>query len=455
MLEDKDVFWIGQRTNKAGKLWGRQFDEERYQYSRPGDMILAPFQCERCWFVNIHHKEPTKGCGQDECLLFFIRRVNLDVMWSKEPGTVKSALGQYRKAKLLSEELGLPSPNFPPKGPWPVCDAVGMSTCLVMLKASTKKGSYSMSHQQYDTIRKLRSVYTCLYQSSILGEEQGVVFAGEKGRKYRTAHGETESIFYKLFNAGLDKRMDKDKRSDLALEFKLLIAVLDRVERELHEEVTEVGRRRFLIIFGAFLVIGYGGSLRGNEGFFVEAKSLINNIHEGITDPEHPHVVVELFGRFKGETNEATSTLILANVTNGGLHIRRWVERLAGVLLLEGALEREGTHVPAICEASGELMERRLINNEFMSQLEEIQKEEPELMSSKIKVRQRYSINRSLRRGSRTRAQVKRVDEDIIELINRWSKFEAVRGRPALSMYEHYAEMKQLLEIYVIYSESL
>ena len=123
---------------------------------------------------------------------------------------------------------------------------------------------------------------------------------------------------------------------------------------------------------------------------------------------------------------------------------------------MEGALEREGTHVPAICEASGELMERSLINNEFMSQLEEIQKEEPELMSSKIKVRQRYSINRSLRRGSRTRAQVKRVDEDIIELINRWSKFEAVRrGRPALSMYEHYAEMKQLLEIYVIYSESL
>ena len=455
MLEDKNTFWIGQRTNKAGKLWGRQFDEERYQYNRPGDMIMAPFQCERCWFINLHHKEPTAGCGEDECLLFFIRRVNLDVMWAKEPGTVNSSLGQYKKAKRLSEELGLTSPNFPPKGPWPVWDGVGMTTCLVMLKASTKKGSYSMSHQQYDTIRKLRSVYTSLYQSSILGEEQGVVFAGEKGRKYRTAHGETESIFYKLFNMGLDKRMDKEKRSDLALEFKLLLTILTRVERELHEKDTEVSRRRFLMVFGAYLVIGYGGSLRGNEGFFVEGKSLINNIHEGITDPEHPHVVVELFGRFKGETNEATSTLILANVTDGGLQIRKWVERLAGVLLLEGLMEREGTYVPAICEPTGELMENRRINNEFLDQLEGIQKEEPDLISHNLKVRQRYGINRSLRRGSRTRAQVKRVDEDIIELINRWSKFEAVRGRPALSMYEHYAEMKQLLDIYVIYSESL
>ena len=233
------------------------------------------------------------------------------------------------------------------------------------------------------------------------------------------------------------------------------MTILTRVERELHEKDTEVSRRRFLMVFGAYLVIGYGGSLRGNEGFFVEGKSLINNIHEGITDPEHPHVVVELFGRFKGETNEATSTLILANVTDGGLQIRKWVERLAGVLLLEGLMEREGTYVPAICEPTGELMENRRINNEFLDQLVGIQKEEPDLISHNLKVRQRYGINRSLRRGSRTRAQVKRVDEDIIELINRWSKFEAVRGRPALSMYEHYAEMKQLLDIYVIYSESL
>lgn len=455
MAKEDGLFWVGERQNKGSKLWKRTEDKERYQYNRSGDMILAPFQCEWCWFTNLKGKVASDRGASDQCLLRFIRRVNLDVLWAKEPGTVKSALGQYQKALDLLGELGLQHPNFPQRGPWPLCDSLGMTTCLAILKASTMKGSYSMTHQQYDTIRKLRSVYTSLYQSSVIGEEHSLVFAGEKGRKYRTAHGETESMFYKLFNQGLDKRMDKEKRSNLGLEFGILMEIMDRLERELVDPDTTRDRKRFLIVFGAFMVIGYGGSLRGNEGFFVEAKSLIQNIHVGVTDSVYPHVVVELFGRFKGETNEATSTLILASRSEGGLPMRRWIQRLVGVLFMEGALEREGQHIPAICERDGELMERKLINEEFLAQLEGIQKDKPNMLDKKIKVRQRYGINRSLRRGSRTRAQYKRVDKDIIELINRWSRFEGVRGRPALSMYDHYAEMRQLLNIYVIYSQSL
>ena len=124
-------------------------------------------------------------------------------------------------------------------------------------------------------------------------------------------------------------------------------------------------------------------------------------------------------------------------------------------MLLEGALNREGSHVPAICESDGSLMESAKINSEFLDQLERIQKEVPALIGEKVKVRQRYGISRSLRRGSRTRAQKMRVDKDIVELINRCSRYESVRGRPSLSMFDHYAEMKQLLDIFVIYSESL
>ena len=60
-----------------------------------------------------------------------------------------------------------------------------------------------------------------------------------------------------------------------------------------------------------------------------------------------------------------------------------------------------------------------------------------------------------MRRGSRTRSQYKRVPKDIVELVNRWNKYEVGRGRLALSMYEHYAEMKPLLNIFAIYSEAL
>ena len=416
---------------------------------------MLPFQCDVCWFLNLRGRAPRNNCLEDDSLRIHIRRANLDAMWAKEPGTVRSVLGQEKKARELLLELGLEDPNYPTRGPWPVGDPLGMTTCLVILQASKRKGRHQSQYQQFDTIRKLRGVYTNLYQSSPVAEGHSLVFAGEKGRKYRTAHGDTESLFFKLFVMGLEKRMDKEVRSNIGLEFEILMQLLKNLEEDCRLPVVSRERRRFLAVFGAYLVIGYGGSLRGNEGFFVEAKRLIQDIHVGIVDPAHPHVCVPLYGRFKNEANEATSLLLLANESKHGLPMRRWVERLAGVLLLEGALKREGSHVPAICEADGTLMESSKINSEFLDQLERIQRELPMLIGDKVKVRQRYGISRSLRRGSRTRAQKMRVEKDIVELINRWSRYESVRGRPSLTMFEHYAEMKQLLDIFVIYSESL
>ena len=117
VAEDMDFFWVGQRKNKGNRLWKRKEDEERYQYNRAGDMLMTPFQCEWCWYLNLKGSLPIKGGGANDCLLTFIRQVNLDVMWSKEPGTVRSALGQYTKAQDLVTELGLLSPNFPIRGP--------------------------------------------------------------------------------------------------------------------------------------------------------------------------------------------------------------------------------------------------------------------------------------------------------------------------------------------------
>ena len=69
-------------------------------------------------------------------------------------------------------------------------------------------------------------------------------------------------------------------------------------------------------------MIGYGGSLQGNEVFFVEAKRLIQDIHVGIADPVHPHACVPLYGRFKNEANEAMSLVIVANASKHGLPMR-------------------------------------------------------------------------------------------------------------------------------------
>ena len=70
-------------------------------------MLGAPFQCDHCWFVNINKREPEVSSLGDARIMQYIRRVNLDVMWSQESGTVKNILGTLRKGKNLSAELGL------------------------------------------------------------------------------------------------------------------------------------------------------------------------------------------------------------------------------------------------------------------------------------------------------------------------------------------------------------
>jgi hypothetical protein len=84
---------VKEAKNKVGAVWKRKKDMGRFMFAREGDMWVAPFQFDRCWFVNLEKREPVVGLRVDERLLNGIRRVNLDVMWSREPGTI---LGSYR-----------------------------------------------------------------------------------------------------------------------------------------------------------------------------------------------------------------------------------------------------------------------------------------------------------------------------------------------------------------------
>jgi hypothetical protein len=51
-------------------------------------------------------------------------------------------------------------------------------------------------------------------------------------------------------------------------------------------------------------VLTYASSLRGNMGFFFDLFGLRTHIDKGKHDPTHPHVVVTLLGRLKGEEGE-------------------------------------------------------------------------------------------------------------------------------------------------------
>ena len=91
--------------NETGAVWKRTKDLGRFMEARDGDMMLAPFQCDYCWFINLNGRPALEGARSDERLLGYIQRVKLDIMWSQEPGTVKNNMYQYNKIKQLSHEL--------------------------------------------------------------------------------------------------------------------------------------------------------------------------------------------------------------------------------------------------------------------------------------------------------------------------------------------------------------
>ena len=69
--------------------------------------------------------------------------------------------------------------------------------------------------------------------------------------------------------------MGRDTRSDVGLDIAILIEILKNLETEIKSSPTARNRRRWLVLVGAYLIISYVCSLRGNEGFMLERSDLM------------------------------------------------------------------------------------------------------------------------------------------------------------------------------------
>ena len=130
----------------------------------------------------------------------------------------------------------------------------------------------------------------------------------------------------------------------------------------------------------------------------MEASELVKRRLHGRDHPDHPHVVIPLMGRFKNETGERNLLLKLASVTQSGIGIRKWVERLIILLLREGRFNRVG---PAIWKADSFLMQHWKINGILHEALGRVQTEAT-LTPNDIDVTLKYSMHLSARRGMYT-----------------------------------------------------
>ena len=74
----------------------RKEDENKYRVARAGDGLIAPFQCDRCWFLNLKQRLPFQTSVGDQHDLMLIRRANLDMFWSRESRTISKVVNQLK-----------------------------------------------------------------------------------------------------------------------------------------------------------------------------------------------------------------------------------------------------------------------------------------------------------------------------------------------------------------------
>ena len=267
-------FQVALPKNDQGSRWRKRKDEACFMHARNGDMLCSPFQCDHCWFVNLCQREPCAMSHSDECLLAYIHRVNLDLMWSRERGTVGNTLAAVNKGRTMSIKLGL-VPQPLKLGPWPLGDGQGFQTAIEMLRASQKKGKNDSSYVQFDTVRKIRTAYSTVYESSAAAALHTSTFKGAHGNTFAINQGSTDTRLFRKFMIGLEKRMDRMVIQNAGVSVELLLAMLDDMEEEYAKRDTAVGRKRELIICGSVFVVLFSAALRGGEVLLGEASELI------------------------------------------------------------------------------------------------------------------------------------------------------------------------------------
>jgi len=255
---------------------------------------------------------------------------------------------------------------------------------------------------------------------------------------------------------GMLERMGKQTKSNMPLDYKILHLSLKYLEDELSFlPTTPAERKRWIKLRGTFLLLGFVLSLRGPEGFMVEAHGLVAHLHHGLDEElsagESSYVVIPLLGRFKNEEGERWHLMMSVSTTGSGFMVCKWVERLASVLVEEG--HHSGS---AFCHKNGKCIRSYEIDEEFHKQLERVQIDHPNLIEQKLDVSEWFSIFRSLRRGSTARADELDVSETVTNLHNRWRTTEYLKGnRTTGSMRQYYTSLRLTWKVRLKYTRNL
>jgi hypothetical protein len=199
-----------------------------------------------------------------------IRRMNLDALWSRASSTVEGNLGVVARGLRHSKLLGLTRPYLA-TGPLPNYDHCGYEVALRLITDSRERGSYQLTHKQFDTIRNLRLAYSNQVRSSAQVASHPMALEENQGKRYtRFAEDPTASMWFARFIEGCKRRMGQDSRPNRGISTDLVKATLGMC-LSLSDVPTLKG---LWVKLGFYLAASYVTSLRGPEGCLLDLEGM-------------------------------------------------------------------------------------------------------------------------------------------------------------------------------------
>ena len=447
-MEDDGSFPIRRPSDEEGFAVVIEKDRSRFLQGREGDHLLTTFQCDLCHFRNLKGHSPLDAY-EDNQLLFYIRRANLDAFWARETGTVKNTKRDVASIIRNTASFGLKN-VLPKMGPFPVIDSHGMGLAVCMLRRSLDTGKNERTIQ-FATTQKMKSSYANVWRASINGNIGAVAVRDTAKMTYSSCptHGE----WFERFTRGMHERMGDKVIQDLGITIEQMHALMNRYE----DRWMAAGENRVVqkgTLFPALLsVVAFCCALRGEELPLMRLFETQAHLKEAMEHPTMPHVIVVLMGRMKNEVSENNHIMPLVMITKTGLQPGKWIQRMVKWYADDGITtgwvfrnRRNETEKAAASE----------YEDDILGELENVQRSTENIIGEHVRVYDEFGVSRSFRRGSDAHALNQEVSSIDIEINNRWRSIDNAGGKaPRLRMIHHYSELRALLKSRLRYSASL
>ena len=124
-------------------------------------------------------------------------------------------------------------------GPYDLEDHCGYEVAITILLYSLKKGNHDKTYTQFETIRKLRSVYSNHCRTLPLANKSQLSMVDAKGSYSRLSTDKCGSLWFQRFMSGCQKRMGIIWKPNTALSIPLLMLLMEEAEKNIEEAISE------------------------------------------------------------------------------------------------------------------------------------------------------------------------------------------------------------------------